>query len=129
MSFRLVNDLMEKSAARVPFERAGIAVDKLEEFEQLRSALTRVFAPAAVEDFLRLLRRKGVPIRDFDRVLREGLLEHTDRALGQNGKAAEQLYRALTVSDQAQVRELYLTMLEAVDLSLREKYKKLYRYY
>ena len=124
-----MNDLMEQSAARVPFQRAGIPVDKLEEFEQLRSALARVFAPGAVEDFLRLLRRKGVPIRDFDRVLREKLLEQADRTLAQSGKTAQQLYDALTVSDQAQMREFYLTTLEAVDLPLREKFNKLYRYY
>jgi len=120
---------MAQSASRVPFQRAGIPVDKLDEFEQLRSALARVFAPGAIEDFLRVLRRKGVPIRDFDRVLREKLLERADRTLAQSGKTAQQLYGALTVSDQAQVREFYLTALEAVDLPLREKYNKLYRYY
>src|ERR1039458_4941940 len=62
---------------------------------------------AAAEDFLRLLQRKGVPIRDFDRVLREKLLEGTDRQLAQDGKSAQQLYDALPVSDQAQVREFY----------------------
>jgi hypothetical protein len=125
----LLNDLIAQSASRVPFERAGIAVDRLEEFEQLHSALARVFASGAVEGFLQLLRRKGVPIRDFDRLLREKLLEQADRKLGQSGKSARQWYDALTVSDQAQMREFYLTALEAVDLSLREKYSKLYRYY
>jgi hypothetical protein len=33
------------------------------------------------------------------------------------------------VGDQAQIREFYLTALEAVDLPLREKFKQLYRYY
>ena len=116
-------------ATRVPFQRAGIPVDKLEEFEQLRSAFARVFAPGAVEDFLRLLRRKGVPIRDFDRVLREKLLERADATLPKSGKTAQQLYDELTVSDQAQIREFYLTALEAVDLPLREKFNQLYRYY
>src|SRR5271165_2998216 len=120
---------MLQSEARVPFQRAGIPVDRLEEFEHLRSAFARIFAPGAIEGFLRLLRRKGVPIRDFERVLREKLLERSDRTLAQSGKTAQQLYNALTVSDQAQTREAYLTMLEAVDLSLREKYNKLYRYY
>jgi len=120
---------MAQPASRAPFERAGIPIDKLEEFDQLRSALARVFAPGAVEGFLRLLQRKRVPIRDFDRVLREKLLEQADRKLAQDGTSAQQLYEALTVSDQAQMREFYLTTLEAVDLPLREKYNKLYRYY
>jgi len=118
-----------QSEARVPFQRAGIPVDKLAEFEQLRSALGRVFAPGVEEDFLRLLRRKGVPIRDFDRVLRAKLVEQADRTLAQSGKTAQQLYDAVTVSDQAQIREFYFTTLEEVALPLREKYSKLYRYY
>jgi hypothetical protein len=57
------------------------------------------------------------------------LFEQADLTLAKSGKSARQLYDALTVNDQAQVREFYLTTLEAVDLLLREKYNKLYRYY
>jgi hypothetical protein len=120
---------MVEPLSRVPFEKAGIQVDRLDQFEQLRSAIERVFAPAGVEGFLKLLRRTRVPIRDFERVLREKLLEQADSALAQRGNGAQQLYDALTVSDQAQMREFYLTALEAVDLPLREKFNKLYRYY
>ncbi|MGH9806920.1 MAG: hypothetical protein ACRD9W_06615 [Terriglobia bacterium] len=102
---------------------------KQDDFEQLRSALSRIFAAGAVEMFLRRLQRKGVPIRDFHRVVREKLLERCDTALAQSGKTAQQLYDALPVSDQAQMREFYLTTLEAVALPLREKFNKLYRYY
>ncbi len=119
----------QQSVERVPFRQASLAIEKLDEFEQFRSALGRIFAANAVESFLRLLQRKGVPIRDFDRVLREQLLEKSDAALARSGKTAQQLYNALAVADQAQIREFYLTALEAVDLALREKYKKLYRYY
>jgi len=120
---------MEEPESRVPFQQAGIGVEKRAEFEQLHSALERVFSAGAVESFLRLLQRKGVPIRDFDRVLREKLLEQTDRELSKSGRSAQQWYDALSVGDQAQVREFYLTALEAVDLPLREKCRKLYRYY
>ncbi len=71
---------MVQPLSRAPFEKAGIQVDRQEQFEQLRSAVERVFAPGGVEGFLKLLRRTGVPIRDFDRVLREKLLERADRA-------------------------------------------------
>ena len=120
---------MAEPESRVPFQQAGIGVEKREEFEQLHSALERIFAAAAVEKFLRLLRSKGVPIRNFDRVLREKLLEQTDQALGKSDRSAQQWYHAISVGDQAQVREFYLTALEAVDLPLREKFKQLYRYY
>ena len=113
---------------RVPFQQADIAIENPTEFEKLQSALARAFAPKSIEGWLRLLKRKGVSIRDFHRVLREKLLEQSDRVLANGGKSSQQLYDALTVSDQAQMREFYLTMLEAVDLPLREKYKKLYRY-
>ena len=118
-----------QSEPRPAFQQAGLKVEKLEEFEQLRSALKRVFGSQKVESFLRLLQRQGVPIRDFDRVLRERLLETADATPASGGKSAKQLYEALSVSDQAQIRELYLTALEEVELPLREKYSKLYRYY
>jgi hypothetical protein len=120
---------MTQSVERPTFQQAGIRIEKLDEFEQLHSALTRVFAPAAVEAFLRLLQRKGVPIRDFPRVLREKLLEKADATLARSGRSVQQLYDALTISDQAQMREFYLTTLEVVDQPLRERFNKLYRYY
>jgi len=120
---------MVDSNSRVPFQQAGIGIEKRAEYAQLQPALERVFSAASVEKYLRLLRRKGVPIRDFDRVLREKLLEQADRTLSQSGRSAQQWYDALSVGDQAQVREFYLTALEAVDLPLREQFKQLYRYY
>jgi hypothetical protein len=125
----LVNTPMEQSAERVPFQQAGIAVEKPEEYEQLRSAVARVFAAERIEKFLRLLRHHGIPIRDFHRVLRATLLEQAYPEFAKSGQSAQRLYGALTVADQAQMREFYLTALEAVDQPLREKYNKLYRYY
>jgi hypothetical protein len=120
---------MTQSETRIPFQQPVLGVEKREQFAQLQSAMDRIFAPGAVEKFLRLLRSKGVPIRDFDRVLRETLLEQADATLAKSGKSARQWYDAVSVSDQAQIREFYLTALEAVDLPLREKFKQLYRYY
>jgi hypothetical protein len=120
---------MTQSEPRIPFQQPTLGVEKLAEYAQLQPALERIFSTGGVEKFLRLLRSKGVPIRDFDRVLRERLLEQADRGLGQSGRSAQQWYDALSVGDQAQVREFYLTALEAVDLPLREQFKQLYRYY
>jgi hypothetical protein len=122
-------ECMTQTVERSTFQQAGIPIEKLDEYQQLHSALNRIFAAAALEKFLRLLQRKGVPIRDFHRVLREKLLEQADATLAKCGKSAQQIYDALTTSDQAQVREFYLTTLEAVDQPLREKFNKLYRYY
>ncbi|HZD31970.1 MAG TPA: hypothetical protein VE779_09950 [Candidatus Angelobacter sp.] len=120
---------MGESVPRAMFQQPVIGIEKQAEYAQLQPALERVFSAGAVDKFLRLLRRKGVPIRDFDRVLREKLLEQADRGLSQSGRSAQQWYDALSVGDQAQVREFYLTALEAVDLPLREQFKQLYRYY
>jgi hypothetical protein len=125
----LVNASMTQSETRIPFQQPVLGVEKREEFAHLQSAMERIFAAGSVEKFLRLLRSKGVPIRDFDRVLRETLLERADATLAKSGKSARQWYDAVSVSDQAQIREFYLTALEAVDLPLREKFKQLYRYY
>jgi len=43
--------------------------------------------------------------------------------------SAWQLYQALPLSDQAQIREFYLSKLETVETSVRHKFKKLYQYY
>ena len=120
---------MDEPVGRAPFQQAGIRVEKLDEFEQLRSALVRIFASPDVERFLRLLQRKNAPIRDFQRIMREKLLEQSDAKLARSGKTAQQLYDALPMSDQAQMREFYLTTLESVDAALRNKFNKLYRYY
>ena len=120
---------MAQSEVRVPFQQPNLQVEKPEEFEQLRSALARIFASDSVVTFLRMLQRKGVPIRDFDRVLNERLIEAVDTRLAKSGRRAKQLYEAITVSDQAQMREFYFTTLEEVALPLREKFSKLYRYY
>jgi len=39
------------------------------------------------------------------------------------------LYQSLTMSDQALMREFYLSKIEEVDTALRHKFKKLYQYY
>ena len=110
------------------YQQAQIAVEKAEEFEQLKSAITRIFA-SAVEKFYGRLQSKGVRGREFEKIVQLGLLEEADSALAQSGKKAQQLYGALTVSDQALMREFYLERMEKVDPALRLKYQKVYRYY
>jgi len=107
----------------VAFEQAAIKVEKTEEFSRLQAAIDQAFAPAKVEQFLKQLDRKGIRIRNFDGVIAQRVLE-TDKA--QN---SQQLYQSLTLSDQALMREFYLSKIEEVDAALRHKFKKLYQYY
>ncbi|HVI10815.1 MAG TPA: hypothetical protein VND65_21175 [Candidatus Binatia bacterium] len=111
----------------MPFEQATIKIEKPGEFAALQGAVEQAFRPDKAERFLKQLDRKGLRIRDFDGVLAKRVLEELA------GPKAElnalQRYQALTLSDQAQMREFYLSKLEAVDVALRHRFKKLYQYY
>jgi hypothetical protein len=71
----------------------------------------------------------SVPVRDFEKALDKGVFEESDSALAAQGKPAKALYQALTVSDQALMREFYLEQIEQVDVKVRDKFKKVYQYY
>ena len=107
------------------FEQATIKVEKQQEFAELQAAVEQAFRPENVERFLKQMERKSLRIRDFDGVLSKKVLESVVAAKVDAAK----LYQALTLSDQAQMRELYLSKLETVEQSLRHKFKKLYQYY
>jgi hypothetical protein len=109
------------------FEQATIKVEKVAEFAKLQAAVEHAFLPEKTERFLKQLERKGIRVRDFDGVLSARALE--DTVGPQADLSAMQLYQALPVSDQAQMREFYLSKLESIDIALRHKFKKLYQYY
>ena len=106
------------------FEQATIKVEKQQEFGALQAAVEQAFQAQSAEGFLSQMDRKGVRVRDFDGVLAKKILEEVGAKVN-----AAQLYQSLTLSDQAQMREFYLSKLETVAQSLRHKFKKLYQYY
>jgi hypothetical protein len=108
------------------FEQATIKIQKEAEFAKLQAAVEQAFLPEKTERFLKQLERKDVRVRDFDGALAARALEDT---VGSADLNAQQLYQALPVSDQAQMREFYLSKLESIDSALRHKFKKLYQYY
>ena len=108
------------------FEQATIKVEKVAEFGQLQRAVEEAFSPIKVKRFLKSLHRGKIRVRDFDAVLVTKTLE---AITGRTDFNARGLYGSLTLSDQAQMRELYLSKLEMVDTPLRHKFKKLYQYY
>jgi hypothetical protein len=109
----------------VSFQQAAIKIEKAQEFARLQAAVEHAFLPEKAESLLKQLDRKGIRIRDFGAVLEQRVLE----SVGESGLNAKQLYGSLPVSDQAQMREFYLSKLEGVDVALRHKFKKLYQYY
>ena len=111
------------------FEQATIKVQKEWEFEELKAAIVRVFAPEKVEKFLKKVQSAGVRIRHLEPVLEKGLMEQVDEVLKKSGKTSNGLYQSLPLSDQAQMREFYLSKMEEVTPDLRSKFQKIYRYY
>jgi len=113
----------------VGFKQSAIKIEREKEFGELRAALSRIFAPEKMGQFLKLLQTKGVRIRDFDLVLASGALEQLDEELANSSKTARKLYQELRTSDQGQMREFYLSEIEEVEPLLRARFQKLYRYY
>jgi len=104
------------------FEQANLPVLDEQGVNALRSMIETAL-DTQTEKFLDSMQHFGLNIREFEKALQKGLLE---RAAGVSGMAV--VYAKLPMSDQAQMRELYLTKVEDIKESLREKYKKLYRY-
>jgi hypothetical protein len=110
----------------VIFEKAAIKVDKAQEYAKLQAAIEEAFSPEKVKGFLKGLNRGKIRIRDFDAVI---VCKTLEAANGRADLAARRLYNSLSLSDQGQIREFYLSRLESVDTELRHKFKKLYQYY
>ena len=100
-------------------EQAVIPVANPQAFGAVKSAIETAFSPAKVKDFLKSVERAGLRIRDYELVLRKGLL----------GAATAGEYDRLGNGDQGQIREFYLASLEKVAPELRSKFLKLYAYY
>jgi hypothetical protein len=113
----------------VDFVKAEIKVGSEKEFEGLKSSITRIFEPNKVENFLKRMSGKGLRIRDWDGVVANRLLDQSDEVLAKSGTTSQTLYQALTLSDQAQMREFYLSRLEDLAPETRTKFKQLYQYY
>ena len=111
------------------FEQAAIKVEKEAQFAELKSAIERAFAAGTVEKLLKKLDSKGTRIRDFDSVLEKEAIEHVDGMLRGARKTAKGLYQDLTLTDQGQMREFYLSKLEGVEEALRHRFKRVFQYY
>jgi hypothetical protein len=111
------------------FEQATIKIENEQEFEELKASIVRVFTPESVEKFLKKVQGAGLRIRNVEPILEKGLIEQVDASLKKSGKTGKGLYQSLPMTDQAQMREFYLSKMEEVSPELRSKYQKVYRYY
>ena len=101
------------------YEQATIAVQDEKSYAELHRLIDAALDPRDVDVFLDRVMRARLRVRDFESVLKRGLL----------GKEAVALFAALPGSDQGLTRERYLRLVEAVSQELRERYFKAYAYY
>jgi len=101
------------------YERPAMGIVDAPTFHLVQQSIQEAFAPADVQKFLKSLERGNLRIRNFEDVLNAGKL----------GPATAAEYAKLSNADQGQIREFYLASLEQVELSLRDKFFKLYAYY
>jgi hypothetical protein len=101
------------------FEQAAIAVRDEQVYAKLHALIDASFDARDVEVFLNRVAKAKLRIRDYEGILKRGLL----------GKEAPGYYEALPVSDQGLTRERYLRLVEAVPLELRQRYLRIYAYY
>ena len=101
------------------YERPVMSILDQPTFQAVKAAIENSFRSQDVAKFLRSVEQSGLRIRNFEAVLTAGKL----------GSETSAQYAKLSSGDQGQIREYYLASLEQVDLSLRDKYFKLYAYY
>ncbi|HEY1648910.1 MAG TPA: hypothetical protein VGF96_13085 [Terracidiphilus sp.] len=101
------------------FEQAAIAVRNEQGYARLHELVDAAFEAKDIEVFLNRVTKAGLRVRDYESILKRGLL----------GKEAPELYAALPVSDQGLTRERYLRLVEKVPVELRQRYLKAYAYY
>ena len=101
------------------FEQAAIAVRDEQGYQNLHALIDAAFDARDVEVFLNRVTKSKLRIRDYETILKRGLL----------GKEATALYQALQVSDQGLTRERFLRLVEKVPEELRQRYFRIYAYY
>ena len=101
------------------FEKPVLGIQDEVSFDVVRSAIESAFAPQSAASFLKQVGRQRLRVRDFEGVLRKGLL----------GSPAAAAYGKLGDADRGQIRELYLASVEHVAPELRAKFLKVYAYY
>jgi len=111
------------------FTQAGIEIQKSAEFERLRGAIERAMAPGSAKKFLQALKSSDLRVREFEALLAARVLERVDAEFSATPTSAKALYEGLPLSDQALMREFYLTRLEQIDPELRRKFHRQFETY
>jgi hypothetical protein len=101
------------------FVQAVLPVKDESHFAAVKASLEPLFTSGNVTGFLKRVQRSKLRVRDFEGLLRRGVL----------GATTIEAYQALGDSDRGQARELYLSLVEKVTPELRGRFLKVYAYY
>jgi len=107
------------------FEQATIRVLNEREFGDLRAAIEQALSRARIVKYLKALDGRRIRVRDLGAILAANVI---DAVAGSKAGTAGTLYGSMPASDQAQIREFYLSKIEEVEPALRAKFSKVYRY-
>ena len=107
------------------YTQASIEVENKPAFAELKTAINNALG-SRVDDFLQLVKRSGLRVRQFEELLSRRIFEQLPGK--QTSRPCEELYGELGQADQGLIREFYLTSLEEVPVELRAKYSGLFRY-
>jgi hypothetical protein len=113
------------------FKQATIPIQNAAVFEELKGMVEEVLERQP-ERLLRMLARRRLTVREFERIAAQSLLERVRDDRGWLARLASPpargrvaaLYGSLPVSDQAQFREYYLTRVELISDELRGRYRE-----
>jgi hypothetical protein len=107
------------------YTQAQIEIEKKAVFAELKAAVENALV-AHADDFLQVVKRSGLRVRQFEELLERRAFEQLPGT--GTSRSCEELYHDMGQSDQGLLRELYLTRIEEIPVALREKYLKLFRY-
>ena len=108
------------------FEPGIIKVEKEREYGDLKAAIDKAFSPERITTYCKVLGGRKIRVRNLDAIFAADVI---DAGAGNPAGTARSLYHVLPISDQAQIREFYLSKIEQVDPAVRAKFHKLYQYY
>ena len=100
-------------------EQPVLPLHDAERYGVVKAAVDTSFGEGKIQEFLQSLDRRKLPIREFESALNAGLM----------GQATTDAYNRMGECDQAQIRELYLDLVEQVAPELRRRFFQLYSYY
>src|SRR5437764_14437280 len=91
------------------FAQAPIEVQNQQVFDELKCAIENALV-ARTDDFLQLVKRFVLRVREFEKLLKEHVFEQLPGA--KQARTSQEMYLELRASDQRLLRDSYVTAIE-----------------